>query len=1344
LILSFDRAKLPAPGRRPRSAHPRSEVGLASFPHIDNTMMNHEFSHSALARRVATVAWRSALLWAVVSAAWSAPAWAQTAGIISGTVTNAVSGAPISGVSVNIYNSSGSYVGSATSNASGLYTRSNLSPGTYYLATSNSLGYLDELYNDIRCGSSCYPYTAGTGVSVAAGTTTSEINFALTPGGTIAGLVTADGSGTPLGGVQVSIYDSAGNQTASVSTNASGAYSKNGLPPGSYYLVAFNSLGYLNELYDNISCSGGCWPYTAGTPVTVAVGATTGGVSFALSLGGSITGTITDAGSGAPLANVRVEARSLSGPYYQANATTNASGVYALIGLPTRSYGVFTSNDAGYIDEKYNNVSCSTGCWNVSGTPVAVTAGSVTSSVDFGLVLGGTIAGTVTNSNTSAPVSNVEVGVHNAAGRSLGFAVTNGTGQYAVRGLPAGTHYVKTVATGNYLNEVYADIPCPSCNTTSGASITVPTGATGVPVSVGGTQGGVDFALAPGGSITGTVTDASNGAPLANVLVEASNGTVTRSAQSNASGVYAIVGLFTGAYIVRTQSGMYGSVYVDEVYNNQPCAGGHCPGVAGTPVAATAGSVATGIDFALARGGSITGTVRNAGTGAPLPYVGVRVYRDGVATSSFRASANASGAYTVGGLPTGTYYVVTDSGDFVDRLYGGPTCPYQVCKLTEGTPVHVTTGGTTGGIDFALSPGGRISGTVRDAASGLPVNVEVELWLYSSSGKALDYTYAAEGTGSFALQGMATGTYYVRAWSPEYVMQTYDSLPGYTPIPGATAIVVTAPETTTGVDFQLARGGTITGALAVEGTGEPLREEPLVYAVSSDGHTIVSFGEVIGTSYVLPGLPPGSYYVRTFNGDGLMDEVYPDVPCLFCDPTTAGQLVTVTGTETVPGIDFALAPLPSATNDSCANALQVTSTPMTHLVSVAGATGAVDDPPTSCGTLAPVESKSVWYRFTPPRNGTLIIGTAGSTTSPVVSVHTGSCGSFVEVPGACVSSPYWSPHQDFLGAVAPGADELRVAVSGGVTYSIQVANDDSDGATLNLKFDFRDTPRQADFDGDGKADVAVYRPASGTWFWLKSSLNNQAWDYRGWGVQAQGDTPVVGDFDGDGIADPTVFRPASGTWFVLESHARFTTWSWFGWGEATDTLVPGDYDGDGRTDAAVFRPATGTWYVRPSNGAPPWSVPFGQAGDEPIAGDFDGDGIRDPAVYRPASGTWFWLTSSSGFKTWDYRGWGVDAEGDRPAPGDYDGDGRTDLCVFRPASGTWFTLESHAAWTTWAWFGWGNSSDTVMPADYDGDRKTDVAIYRAGTGQWFMRSSGGPWWNVTFGQTGDVPLGGVK
>jgi hypothetical protein len=284
-----------------------------------------------------------------------------------------------------------------------------------------------------------------------------------------------------------------------------------------------------------------------------------------------------------------------------------------------------------------------------------------------------------------------------------------------------------------------------------------------------------------------------------------------------------------------------------------------------------------------------------------------------------------------------------------------------------------------------------------------------------------------------------------------------------------------------------------------------------------------------------------------------------------------------------------------------------------------------------------------------------------------------------------------------------------------------------------------------DHDGDYRADVAVYRPSSGTWFTLKSSTGNTAFDSLGWGSQAWNDIPVLGDFDGDGIIDPTVYRPATGVWFTLKSSTQYLGWQWFGWGVATDVPVPGDYDGDRETDGAVYRPSTGTWYVLPSSGAVQWNVVFGEAGDVPVPGDYDGDGTTDVAVYRPSSGTWFILTSSSGFTAWSHLGWGVDASGDKPVPGDYDGDGKTDVAVCRPGPGTWFILMSSRNNSSWMAEGWGAAGDEPVPADYDGDGKTDLAVYRTLSGGWWVKPSGGATpWNVVFGAGGDIPLQRIR
>ena len=68
----------------------------------------------------------------------------------------------------------------------------------------------------------------------------------------------------------------------------------------------------------------------------------------------------------------------------------------------------------------------------------------------------------------------------------------------------------------------------------------------------------------------------------------------------------------------------------------------------------------------------------------------------------------------------------------------------------------------------------------------------------------------------------------------------------------------------------------------------------------------------------------------------------------------------------------------------------------------------------------------------------------------------------------------------------------------------------------------------ADYDGDGKTDVAVYR--DGAWFIQRSSDRVQT--AVGWGGLPQ-DIPVPADYDGDGKTDMAVYR--DGNWFIRRS-----------------------------------------------------------------------------------------------------------------------------------------------------------------------------------------------------------------
>jgi hypothetical protein len=152
-----------------------------------------------------------------------------------------------------------------------------------------------------------------------------------------------------------------------------------------------------------------------------------------------------------------------------------------------------------------------------------------------------------------------------------------------------------------------------------------------------------------------------------------------------------------------------------------------------------------------------------------------------------------------------------------------------------------------------------------------------------------------------------------------------------------------------------------------------------------------------------------------------------------------------------------------------------------------------------------------------------------------------------------------------------------------------------------------------DFDGNGTADVSVFRPSNGYWYVRGGS-------YVKWGVA--GDIPVPGDYDGDGTTEIAVFRPSNGYWYVKGG-------SYVKWGVAGDIPVPGDYDGNGTTEIAVFRPSNGYWYVRGGS-----YVKWGVAGDIPVPGDYDGDGTTEIAVFRPSNGYWYVRGGS-------YVKWGV-------------------------------------------------------------------------------------------------------
>jgi hypothetical protein len=437
-------------------------------------------------------------------------------GTITGVIRNAASSAALSSVSVHVYapgtGSSPTFVTSGFTNSSGIYTANGLPTGTYYVLTSNTQGFVDEIFDNIPCVGSCSSTTAvasGTGIPVTVGAVTSGRNFDLDFGGSITGTVT-NASASGIAGAFVSIYARIAGASTFVNSatvqNASGVYSVGGLPSGTYYAVA-RAANYIGEIYDDIPCLGSCSSTAvtaAGAPIPVTLGSATSDRNFQLDAGGAIAGTVTDAATSSPLANVFLDVyRSTgSGAAFVGSASTNSSGAYSAGGLPSGTYYLLTSGSStAYVNQIYSGIVCPGSCSSsvaiASGTPITVAAGATTSGRNFALSQGGEFSGVITSGSTGTPIPFASVNVYSRIGDAAVFArstSTNATGGYTARGLPSGTYYAYTGASG-FTNEIFDNVPCLVPGACSGANAI--TNGTGIAVTAGATTTGRNFALQP-------------------------------------------------------------------------------------------------------------------------------------------------------------------------------------------------------------------------------------------------------------------------------------------------------------------------------------------------------------------------------------------------------------------------------------------------------------------------------------------------------------------------------------------------------------------------------------------------------------------------------------------------------------------------------------------------------------------------------------------------------------------------------------------------------------------------------------------------------------------------------
>lgn len=273
------------------------------------------------------------------------------------------------------------------------------------------------------------------------------------------------------------------------------------------------------------------------------------------------------------------------------------------------------------------------------------------------------------------------------------------------------------------------------------------------------------------------------------------------------------------------------------------------------------------------------------------------------------------------------------------------------------------------------------------------------------------------------------------------------------------------------------------------------------------------------------------------------------------------------------------------------------------------------------------------------------------------------------------------------------------------TYSYQVTNP----ATRN----------PTDFDGDSRADFAVFSENQGKMIIAKSASN-----YTSFLLQIGGIGALIapGDYDGDGLADPAVYWKKSGLWQIYLSDHSYAM--------ATNTLggagyapVPADYDGDGKTDLAAYQKSSGNWQIIFSSNSLSISGGWGGPGWNPVVADYDGDGRADIVVYRESTGEWE-LLLSAGLELGHYIPYSFiwDEQGFTAIGTDFDNDGRADFALFNKSLGLLVMALSASGYQTASAMFNTTNSDPVT-GDYDGDRKTDPVIYSQSEADWLVALS---------------------
>lgn len=161
---------------------------------------------------------------------------------------------PLAGVTITLFDASGTVVATTTTNSAGDYSFTNLRPGQYTVRETQPAGYYQGGQKAGSGGGNAQTQDTISQISLAAGSQLVDYDFCELLPGSIAGVVFTDldfdciqdAGEQPIAGVRVELLDANGNVLASTLTAANGSYKFDNLAPGMYSVRESQPAGYFH------------------------------------------------------------------------------------------------------------------------------------------------------------------------------------------------------------------------------------------------------------------------------------------------------------------------------------------------------------------------------------------------------------------------------------------------------------------------------------------------------------------------------------------------------------------------------------------------------------------------------------------------------------------------------------------------------------------------------------------------------------------------------------------------------------------------------------------------------------------------------------------------------------------------------------------------------------------------------------------------------------------------------------------------------------------------------------------------------------------------------------------